>query len=175
MAPMDAAVAAMKFGIVKRATPGVGRSIALLELSVVAVAVAAFVTDDQRVMRVAFGLIVALLVFFTGLIVRSLARGESFACNCFGRSRAAEPISRSGIVRNAVLLSLPLLGLVGASIDPEPIDFSIAQKAIAIVLGAGALAFVQAAFTLITVNSDPFGLDRARWEERSYAVPRARR
>ena len=54
----------------------------------------------------------ALLVAFTRLIVVRLRAGEHPPCACFG-AWSAKPIGRSHLVRNAALIALGVLSLIG--------------------------------------------------------------
>lgn len=65
-----------------------------------------------------FGLAVLLLSAFTIAQAVSLRRGGTVSCACFGR--ADTPVSRTGIVRNAVLIAFGLLGAITAD-RPGPI------------------------------------------------------
>jgi hypothetical protein len=58
--------------------------------------------------RVAFAGAALLLAVFTATQLLALRRGRTVTCACFGR--ADTPVSRTGIVRNAVLIALGLLG-----------------------------------------------------------------
>jgi hypothetical protein len=60
--------------------------------------------------RPLFGAAVLLLAAFTAAQILALRRGRAVTCACFGR--ADTPVSRTGVVRNAALIALGLLGAV---------------------------------------------------------------
>lgn len=80
-----------------------------------------------------------LLAAFTVAIAANLARGRRPACHCFGAPRGDDAISGRTIVRNAGLLALAGLALLGAgnhlSIPAALAELSV--PAVALVIGAG--------------------------------------
>ncbi len=55
---------------------------------------------------------IALILTFTALIARRLSQGRRPVCACFG-AWSAKPIGRGHLVRNAVMLALGVLALLG--------------------------------------------------------------
>jgi hypothetical protein len=82
----------------------------------------------------------ALLLAFTGLLVRAVRRGSTAPCNCFGAARA-DPVSGADVVRNALLGGLAGVGLAaGEPGVPAPPAILAAGAAFAVgVAGLGAL------------------------------------
>jgi methylamine dehydrogenase accessory protein MauD len=101
----DAVVA---FGVPK----ALSRAVAgLLPLAELAGAVLLFVTSTARIgAAVSLGL----FVLFTGGIARSLLRGESPDCHCFGQLHST-PAGPKTLARNAALAGIATLVLVGGS------------------------------------------------------------
>lgn len=62
--------------------------------------------------QAAFAVAVGVLVALTAAIVLSLRNGNRAPCRCFGASRT--PLGMRHVVRNALLLVVAILGLVGA-------------------------------------------------------------
>lgn len=54
-----------------------------------------------------------LLILFTGAIGISLARGSAFSCGCFSSAPDALPMDGMSLARNAVLMVLAALALIG--------------------------------------------------------------
>ena len=61
----------------------------------------------------------AMLVAFTALLARVVARGEAVACGCFGSARP-EPVSAVDLVRNALLIVTAAAVALGATTAEAP-------------------------------------------------------
>ncbi|MEH1125616.1 MauE/DoxX family redox-associated membrane protein [Micromonospora sp. CPCC 206061] len=84
---------------------------------------------------IGFALAAGLLCAFTVAIVLALRGGRTAPCRCFGAS--AEPLSRTHLIRNLLLLTLSLTGLATGAIrtdparDPAGLTLSLAVAAVA--------------------------------------------
>ncbi|MFN8221765.1 MAG: TlpA family protein disulfide reductase [Gaiellales bacterium] len=58
-----------------------------------------------------------LLLLFTAVVGRSLARGDAPDCRCFGQLRS-KPIGRRTLVRNILLLAISGVAVVGTLVEP---------------------------------------------------------
>ena len=89
------------FGVPKRAVMPVAVAVTAVEVSTVVL----------LTLRPAIGYFIALLLLigFTAMITHALRHGRSVACRCLGASET--PVSRSTVVRNAVLALLAVVGL----------------------------------------------------------------
>lgn len=67
--------------------------------------------------RVGFLLAAMMLTAFTLAILVALRRGERAPCRCFGAS-STRPLGIVPIVRNAVLLTVTVLGVIGVALTP---------------------------------------------------------
>lgn len=95
--PFGLALALVRFGVVRRVRPGLGRLLGALEV-VVGVAVAV----SPVVAPAAISALV-LLVAFTAVVVRSVLAGQSVECACFG---TGETTSWVTVARNLVLIGV---------------------------------------------------------------------
>ena len=100
------ATAARGFGVPERYSRAIGTALPIAEL------VAAVLL--LPVSTAFWGALLAslLLLAFVGGIVNSLRKGETPDCHCFGQFHS-EPIGRSTLIRNGVLLALGVLVLTG--------------------------------------------------------------
>lgn len=95
--PFALALALVRFGLVKRVRPGLGRILGALEVAVgLAVAVSPALLPAATCALV-------LLVAFTAVVVRSVMAGQSVECACFG---TGETTSWATVVRNLVLIGV---------------------------------------------------------------------
>lgn len=62
---------------------------------------------------------VVMLVAFTALLARVVARGEAVACGCFGSARP-EPVSFVDLVRNGLLIVVAAAVAIGATTPATP-------------------------------------------------------
>ena len=60
-----------------------------------------------------------LLAIFTAAIARTLARGETPDCHCFGQLHS-KPAGRGTLIRNGVLMALATIAIVGSAVEPAP-------------------------------------------------------
>ncbi|WP_214316808.1 MauE/DoxX family redox-associated membrane protein [Nonomuraea sediminis] len=102
--PFGLAIALVRFGVVSRVRPGLGR---LLGAAEVLVGLAVLLVP-----RAALAALL-LLVAFTAVIVRSLLAGQSVECACFGTGEMTSWVS---VVRNVVLIGVSVfVGLAPAA------------------------------------------------------------
>lgn len=90
---------------------------------------------------IGFAVATVLLLAFTGAIVLALRRGERAPCRCFGS--AAQPLGRAQVVRNGVLLTVAVLGLIGGQLPvatpgPAGVLVSVVAGALAATLAVTA-------------------------------------
>lgn len=133
--PALAALAMVDFRVTRRAHPALGAALGGAEAAV-AVALASGVAPAVSLAAAAL-----LLWAFVALIARALARGESFACWCFGET--AEGLSRRTLARTAALAALAtLLAAAGGEHLGTTLegDAALAPVAAAAVVGCAALA-----------------------------------
>lgn len=97
--PFELAIALVRFGIVRRVRPGLGRLLGAVE-----VAIGLAVALSPVLFPVSIAALL-LLVAFTAVVVRSLAAGQSVECACFG---TGERTSMSTVIRNLVLIGVAL-------------------------------------------------------------------
>jgi hypothetical protein len=83
----------------------------------------------------------ALLVGFTLVLARALARGVRVGCGCFGASRK-ERVSPADLVRNAMLLAAAVVA-TGAPGPRVPSLASVGLVAVVVVIAAVVLALVE--------------------------------
>jgi hypothetical protein len=91
----------------------------------------------------AYLLPVGLLVVFTWLLARAVARGDSFGCACFGASD--EAIGPGTVARTAALLALAVLALV-AVLTGRPDELAPGRQFSV----SAAVVLVLAALSLLT-------------------------
>lgn len=108
--PYQAALALRNFRVANRVRPGAGRLVGVIE-----VAAALAVTPGFWAGYVPAAL---LLAIFTVLIARSLARGEHFACNCFGEHGGE--LTAFSLLRSAGLLIIAGAGGLAAYLKFAP-------------------------------------------------------
>jgi hypothetical protein len=118
--------------------PGPRRWIRVVSVATVAAEAAVVVLLVAPATAVA-GLLAAagILAVFTAAILSAVHRRERAPCRCFGRSDTA--LGTPHVVRNAVLLLVSLLGLVGAAADtparhPGGMALALALAAVALLL-----------------------------------------
>lgn len=166
--PMDAAIAVANFGLTRGIHRWAGFVAAAVEISVALLSVAALATSTAALAVAALSLASALLIVFTLLITRSLAAGKSFACNCFGK-HSADPISRVEVLRNVLLLALPITALIALAAEQAKLPSSTAEsKMIVVGLVIVVALFIRESLAMLAAGRDPFGADIDRWEKRSY-------
>lgn len=161
--PTRAALALLDFGLVRRVRPRLGLAAGGFELGLAALLVAGFASD--ALVPVGAGAAAATLALFAALIARGLARGERFACFCFGD--ASEPLSWRTLAR-AVALGVAACFVAVAS------PALAGQAAGAVALGAvvaascgGLLVIAALCRRLVRWNRDPFGLGDDLWIARA--------
>jgi len=97
--PFGLAIALVRFGLVSRVRPGLGRLLGAVEVAVgLAVAVSPVLSPPSVAALL-------LLVAFTAVITRSLVAGQSVECACFA---TGETTSWVTVVRNLVLIGVSL-------------------------------------------------------------------
>jgi hypothetical protein len=111
--PSGAAQAMVGFRLIRKATPRWGSIASLIELVLAGALVLSLVAGPTAMLRSFLTATALLLVGFSFLIGRSLWRGESFACYCFGRSDA--PVTLRAFAR---AISLSILSAVLAFVGP---------------------------------------------------------
>lgn len=111
--PLRAALALRNFRVIRRVRPGIGRLVGAIEFAAaVAVLIAPWAWG-------AYLPVDALLTIFVILIARSLARGEDFACACFGET--GSHLSTWSLLRTGGLLAMAL----GVSVASTQNSFNI--------------------------------------------------
>jgi peroxiredoxin len=101
------------FGVPRRLAPAVAFAVPCCELAVAA----ALLTAGLAGVGALAGLV--LLVAFTGVIARSMRRGEAPDCHCFGQL-AAKPVGAATLIRNAGLAAVAGAIAIAGSSDPGP-------------------------------------------------------
>jgi len=82
---------------------------------------------------------VVLLVAFTAVLARALARGTGVPCACFGSARrATEPVSGAELVRNAMLAALAIVA-TGAPAGDSGVPSLSALVIVTVAVAAGRL------------------------------------
>ncbi|WP_188193222.1 MauE/DoxX family redox-associated membrane protein [Nonomuraea sp. SYSU D8015] len=118
--PFGLALALVRFGVVGRVRPGLGRLLGVLEVAAgLAVAV-------SPVLLPAATCALVLLVAFTAVVVRSLLAGQSVECACFG---TGETTSWATVARNLVLIG------VAAFVAAAPVAPTIDQRISGLLIG----------------------------------------
>lgn len=118
--PFGLALALIRFGVVKRVRPGLGRLLGVVEVAAgVAVAVSPVLSPAALVA-------LALLVAFTAVVVRSVLAGQSVECACFG---TGETTSWATVARNLVLIG------VAAFVAAVPVVPSMEQRISGLLIG----------------------------------------
>lgn len=121
--PTSAAMSMVDFGIVHRVQPALGWSLGAVELSL-AVVLALKLYPQLTLLLAAM-----LLWLFTIVIARSLWRGDTFACFCFGETDSE--LSRWTLLRTGTLALLATL-IASAPVPPTSgFQFSLLQAIIA--------------------------------------------
>jgi thiol-disulfide isomerase/thioredoxin len=109
----DATEAAAGLGVPRAWAPAVAATLPWLEIGIAVLLVPAATATA------ASALALALLVAFTATVAIALARGRRPACRCFGALSDA-PIGASTLVRNAFLVGLALVALMGQLTESVP-------------------------------------------------------
>lgn len=117
-APFATSIAILRFGLKVPTNRSVGYGAATLELCIAASLMLAPLAGAKYANIASMGATAA-LALFTGLVVRSLRRGETFSCACFS---ADQPISQATVVRNSALLLLALGSTLASPSLPNPAD-----------------------------------------------------
>jgi uncharacterized membrane protein YphA (DoxX/SURF4 family) len=142
--PFELAIALVRFGIVKRVRPFLGRLLGIVEVAVgLAVAL-------SPVLLPAAVAALLLLVAFTVVIVRSLAAGQHVECACFG---TGEKTSWATVARNVVLAGVALFVAVAAETPTAD------QRIIGILVGTVLTCGYLLVSTLAVVKPFSVGLD----------------
>jgi hypothetical protein len=138
------------FGIPKRRVVVVAAVVVAVEVSIMVL----------LALLPAIGYLVALFLLsgFTAVITRALRHGRSVACRCFGASET--PISRSTVVRNAVLAVLAVAGLICRCMMPPAPIISPPWLAALIGLIAGLLLTRWDDLTFLITSRPPQQLSR---------------
>jgi len=104
------------------------------------------------------------LAAFVAALTRSLARGERFACACFGDDD--EQISRRTLARSVALLAIAV-ALVSSATDVagQPAGVVTAQLVGGLALGGIAVLMARVP-ALRRWNRDPFGMRAELWVDR---------
>ncbi|GAA0420937.1 methylamine utilization protein MauE [Acrocarpospora corrugata] len=95
------------------AVPAVAISIVAAEL-VAVLSILAGLVLSAALLVAAFVICAALCVVFILAIAAIIRRGDSVACNCFGRQ--ASPFSARHIVRNTLLAAVAVVGVLSADV-----------------------------------------------------------
>jgi hypothetical protein len=163
--PKRTALALVDFDVLATLRPRVGTALACGELVVGSALIVALGVEALRA-PAALAAAIACLAFAT-VTARSLHRGATFACFCFGEDDSR--LSRWTLLRSLGLLALA--GVVaGAPSGPasEPRGTVAAVVVVAAALG-GLFVLLRAAGRLRRWNRDPLGLDDALWIAREDA------
>lgn len=142
--PFELAIALVRFGIVKRVRPALGRLLGVVE---VAVGIAVALSPALLPASVAALL---LLAAFTAVIVRSLAAGQNVECACFG---TGEKTSWATVARNVVLIGVALFVAVAGETPTAD------QRIIGILIGTVLTCGYLLLSTLAVVKPFSAGLD----------------
>jgi len=162
--PARAGRAMVDFGIAGGVRPLAGAGLGLFEAGLMAALVAGLLWQPELLSPVAWAATAA-LAGFAILIARSLARGERFACFCFGDSDAG--ISWATLARTLALAALAAtVALKDVALTGQPAQDVILEAVVAV-------GFVGVAVTGARIpelwrwNRDPFGLRDDLWTERA--------
>lgn len=117
----------------RRLVPAVALAVVLAEVTI---AVTVLVPG---LMVAAFLLAALMLAVFTVAIVVMIRRGSAEPCHCFGVSSRAP--GRLDVLRNLVLFTIALLGLVGSVASPGPAGLPFATVVLCATVG-GVLALL---------------------------------
>lgn len=126
--PFGLALALVRFGVVRRVRPGLGRLLGALE---VATGIAMVISPA---LLPAATCALVLLVAFTAVVVRSLLAGQSVECACFG---TGETTSWVTVARNLVLIGVA--AFVAATSAVPTMDQRISGLLIGTVIACGYL------------------------------------
>jgi hypothetical protein len=158
--PDRAAVAMVNFGVVRRILAWQGRALGVAEVTLSMVLI--------LLPSLGVRLAALLLAVFVLLIARSLLRGVSFPCACFGAGD--ERISVWTLARAVVLASLASALTFGST--PSPAARGLVQVSLeAIVAGSllGMIALTAFVPALLGWNRDPLGQLGQRHREEAHA------
>ena len=154
--PRPTALAIVDFGLLTqvslRAAIGVGLSEVLLGL---------WIVSELRV-RLALTVASVLLLFFVALIGTALARGESFACACFGDSEKA--LSWWTLARTSALLVCAIAAAVVVPGGPAVGRVTLSDVALWFVAAAlvGVVSLLSLVPGLLSWNRDPYSIGIAK-------------
>jgi hypothetical protein len=135
--PALAAMAMVDFGVARRARPGFGRGLGAVEVALALVLASGF---EQRAALAVAGAICAVFALVIG---RSLVRGDTFACFCFGDSSAA--LSSRTLVRT---LSLGALAVTTAVLSAP----AVPDMQTLVLDGVGAVALLASLTILARID-----------------------
>jgi hypothetical protein len=140
--PFLTAMALVDFRVASRADQRLGMALGVFEVAL-AIGLA------SQLFSVATRLVAAVLLWvFVALIARSLSRGESFACFCFGRSD--DGLSLRTLARTtflAAVASLVAVTAIAREADPLPVANQVHYAIVA--MAAFAIAVLLARATLL--------------------------
>jgi hypothetical protein len=143
--PFGLALALVRFGLLRRVRPGLGRLLGALEVAIgIAVAV-------SPVLFPAAICALGLLVAFTAVVTRSVLAKQSVECACFG---TGETTSWVTVVRNLVLIG------VAAFLAATPAVPTIDQRVSGLLIGAVITCAYLLISTLATLKPFSVRLDR---------------
>lgn len=158
--PQRAAVALADFGVIRRVTWRPGAVLGAFELALGLALVAGFAAGG--VLMPASVIATVVLVVFSTVLVRSLRRGDQFACFCFGSEAG---LSRRDVARTSALACLALLlSATAPQITGQGLR-AMVLEAVAALAVAAVLRLAAEVPTMLRLNSDPFGLADNLWVE----------
>lgn len=152
--PASAALAAQRFGLVHAARAGLGLAMGVAECALGAVLSVA--TFWQALVAPAALVGFAVLFGFSILIARSIQKGESFSCACFGEF-GDDAISGWHLIRNGLLEAACLVSGVDALANPAG-NLAHQARAYCWVVAASAVGFVITSSICLRLRNyeDPF-------------------
>jgi hypothetical protein len=160
--PLPAAWALVDFGVVRHVHPRAGLALGLLEAGLAGALVLGLAAGGALA-ALAASAAALLLAAFAAAIARSLARGASFNCACFGAGDS--PLSTATLGRAVLLSALSAaLAVTAGAAGPVPSDDALAQALVAGTAITATAALVAAGRPLVRWNDDPFGLDDGLFE-----------
>jgi hypothetical protein len=160
--PLPAAWALVDFGAARHVRPRLGSALGLLEVTL-AVTLAIGLLAGALITTLATGAAMSLFAVFAATVGRSLTRGASFDCACFGVGSA--PISRLTFTRAALLAALSaLLALTAGAAGAVPGVTALVATLTAGVAVTATVALAAAVGPLLRWNGNPFGYDDRHFE-----------
>jgi hypothetical protein len=158
--PRLAALAMFDFGVIKKPIPGLGRTLgageSLLSLLLAASALAGY----KSALSVFLFSAAALLWLFVALIGRSLTRGQTFACFCFGDTESTlsgwTAVRTSALAFLATIMAIASLGRA----DPTSTARIILLQAESAAALLGTIALIGQLPKLLRRSDDPLLIHR---------------